>query len=44
LGQAARRFFGRALTLKVTPTEVVTDAASVYGISAGQTIDLPAGP
>jgi transposase-like protein len=28
---AARRFFGRALsTLKVTPTEVVTDAAKVY--------------
>jgi transposase-like protein len=30
-GQAARRFFTRALaTLKVTPTEVVTDAAPVY--------------
>ena len=30
-GQAARRFFRRALsTLKVTPTEVVTDAAPVY--------------
>ena len=30
-GQAARRFFHRALTtLKVTPTEVVTDAAPVY--------------
>jgi transposase-like protein len=30
-GQAARRFFARALTtLKVTPTEVVTDAAPVY--------------
>jgi transposase-like protein len=29
--QAARRFFQRALTtLKVTPTEVVTDAAAVY--------------
>jgi transposase-like protein len=29
--QAARRFFRRALsTLKVTPTEVVTDAAAVY--------------
>ena len=28
---AARRFFGRALaTLKVTPTEVVTDAAAIY--------------
>jgi transposase-like protein len=28
---AARRFFSRALsTLKVTPTEVVTDAAPVY--------------
>jgi transposase, IS6 family len=28
---AARRFFGRALsTLKVTPSEVVTDAAPVY--------------
>jgi transposase-like protein len=28
---AARRFFGRALaTLKVTPSEVVTDAAAVY--------------
>jgi transposase-like protein len=28
---AARRFFTRALrTLKVTPTEVVTDAAPVY--------------
>ena len=28
---AARRFFRRALTmLKVTPTEVVTDAAAVY--------------
>jgi transposase-like protein len=28
---AARRFFRRALTtLKVTPTEVVTDAAHVY--------------
>jgi transposase-like protein len=28
---AARRFFGRALRmLKVTPTEVVTDAAAVY--------------
>jgi transposase-like protein len=30
-GQAARRFFRRTLTtLKVTPTEVVTDAAPVY--------------
>ena len=30
-GDAARRFFRRALgTLKVTPTEVVTDAAAVY--------------
>jgi transposase-like protein len=30
-GQAARRFFSRALTtLKVIPTEVVTDAAPVY--------------
>ncbi len=30
-GEAARRFFQRALTvLKVTPTEVVTDAAPVY--------------
>jgi transposase-like protein len=30
-GQAARRFFQRALTtLKVTPNEVVTDAAPVY--------------
>jgi transposase-like protein len=30
-GEAARRFFRRALgTLKVTPTEVVTDAAAVY--------------
>ena len=30
-GEAARRFFRRALTmLKVTPTEVVTDAAPVY--------------
>src|SRR6185369_17001875 len=30
-GQAARRFFTRALaTLKVTPSEVVTDAAPVY--------------
>ncbi len=30
---AARRFFGRALsTLKVTPTEVVTDAAAVYPV------------
>jgi len=30
-GEAARRFFGRMLsTLKVTPTEVVTDAAPVY--------------
>jgi transposase-like protein len=30
-GQAARRFFQRALsTLKVIPTEVVTDAAPVY--------------
>jgi transposase-like protein len=30
-GDAARRFFQRALTtLKVTPTEVVTDAAPVY--------------
>ena len=30
-GQAAHRFFRRALsTLKVTPTEVVTDAAPVY--------------
>jgi IS6 family transposase len=30
-GAAARRFFRRALaTLKVTPTEVVTDAAPVY--------------
>jgi len=30
-GDAARRFFCRALsTLKVTPTEVVTDAAAVY--------------
>ena len=30
-GEAARRFFHRALTtLKVTPTEVVTDAAPVY--------------
>jgi transposase-like protein len=30
-GQAARRFFTRAIaTLKVTPTEVVTDAAPVY--------------
>jgi transposase-like protein len=30
-GQAARRFFQRALdTLKVTPTEVITDAAAVY--------------
>jgi transposase-like protein len=29
--QAARRFFGRALTtLKMTPTEFVTDAAPVY--------------
>ena len=29
--QAARRFFQRAMnTLKVTPTEVVTDAAAVY--------------
>jgi transposase-like protein len=29
--QAARRFFRRALsTLKVTPNEVVTDAAAVY--------------
>jgi transposase-like protein len=29
--EAARRFFCRALTiLKVTPTEVVTDAAPVY--------------
>ena len=28
---AARRFFGRALaTLKVTPSEVVTDAAAIY--------------
>jgi IS6 family transposase len=30
-GNAARRFFRRALTtLKVTPSEVVTDAAAVY--------------
>jgi transposase-like protein len=30
-GDAARRFFRRALaTLKVRPTEVVTDAAPVY--------------
>jgi transposase-like protein len=30
-GDAARRFFRRALsTVKVTPSEVVTDAASVY--------------
>jgi transposase-like protein len=30
-GAAARRFFQRALnTLKITPTEVVTDAAAVY--------------
>jgi transposase, IS6 family len=30
-GEAARRFFQRALiTLKVTPTEVVTDAAPLY--------------
>ena len=30
-GDAARRFFQRALTtLKVTPTEVVTDAAPIY--------------
>ena len=30
-GDAARRFFGWALTtLKVTPSEVVTDAAPVY--------------
>ena len=30
-GDAARRFFRRALaTLKVTPSEVVTDAAAVY--------------
>jgi transposase-like protein len=30
-GEAARRFFRRALTtLKVIPTEVVTDAAPVY--------------
>ncbi len=30
-GEAARRFFRRALgTLKVTPSEVVTDAAPVY--------------
>ena len=30
-GEAARRFFQRALTtLKMTPTEVVTDAAAVY--------------
>jgi transposase-like protein len=30
-GQAARQFFRRALgTLKVTPTEVVTDKAPVY--------------
>jgi transposase-like protein len=30
-GHAARRFFARALTtLKVTPTEVVTDAAATY--------------
>jgi transposase-like protein len=30
-GDAAHRFFHRALTtLKVTPTEVVTDAAAVY--------------
>src|SRR5262249_6293683 len=30
-GDAARRFFRRTLTaLKVTPTEVVTDAAAVY--------------
>src|SRR5262249_5592201 len=30
-GHAARRFFGRALaTLKVTPTEIVTDKAPVY--------------
>lgn len=29
--QAARRFFRRAMnTLKVTPTEVVTDAAAAY--------------
>jgi IS6 family transposase len=29
--EAARRFFQRALTrLKVTPAEVVTDAAAVY--------------
>jgi len=33
---AARRFFRRALaTLKVTPAEVVTDAAAVYPASAG---------
>jgi transposase-like protein len=30
-GEAARRFFQRALsTLKVTPNEVVTDAAAIY--------------
>jgi transposase-like protein len=30
-GEAARRFLRRALsTLKVTPTEVVTDAAPIY--------------
>jgi hypothetical protein len=30
-GEAARRFFGRALTtVKVTPSEMITDAAPVY--------------
>jgi transposase-like protein len=37
--EAARRFFQRALTtLKVTPTEVVTDAAAVYPVALDELI------